>query len=345
VWVEGEWMLKVLVTGANGFVGSHIVEALLSAKYYVICPVRKTSDLRWIKGLPVRYEYGDLSDKNFLEKIVKDADIIVHCAAIVRAVVKSEYFKINVGITKNLCEVVLNINPGLKKFIFISSQAAMGPSSSVNFKKITYEENPISDYGLSKLMAEKEIKKMFYKKVVYTILRPAAVYGPRDKDIFVFFNLVYKHLRPVTTIKRLLQLVYVKDVANAVAACLENRKTNNNIYYLADSIAYTWSEIGKIISFSAGVKTIPIPIPDFVFRFIGIVSEVLSYVTKKPAVLNRQKVMEILQKYWIADTELSEKDLNISFTPLEVASKITYNWYFNNSFSKYFIRKIDLRGK
>jgi len=325
-------VLKVLVTGANGFVGSHIVEALLSSKYCVVCPVRETADLKWIKGLPISYKYGDLDDKNFLEKIVRDVDIIVHCAAVVRAVSKDEYFKVNVGITKNLCEIVLKTNCKLKKFIFISSQAAMGPSASADSKKITDKENPISDYGLSKLVAEREIRKMFYEKVCYTILRPATVYGPRDKDIFIFFNLVYRHLRPVTVVKRLLQLVYVKDVADSVLACLENRKTDNNTYYLADSAVYTWSELGKIISSSAGVKTVPIPIPDFIFRFVGVTAEVLSYVTKKPAVLNRQKIMEMLQEYWIADSEPSQKDLDISFTSLEVGSKITYNWYLNNGF-------------
>ncbi|MDR0800013.1 MAG: NAD-dependent epimerase/dehydratase family protein [Endomicrobium sp.] len=325
-------MLKVLVTGANGFVGSHIVERLLEAKYSVVCAVRKTSNLRWIENLPIEYRYGDLDYKEFSETSVKNIDIVVHCAGIVRAVRKDEYFKENVENTKNLCKAVLKLNPALKKFIFVSSQAAMGPSISASVKKFTDKENPVSDYGLSKLAAESEIKKMLCGKVPYTVLRPAAVYGPRDKDIFIFFNLVYKHLRPAPITKRLLQLVYVKDVANAVTSCLENKKTDNNTYYLANSTAYTWSEIGEIISSSVGIKTIPLPVADFIFKFAGMAAESLSCITKKPAVLNRQKIMEILQKYWIADTKPAENDLNIKFTSLEVASEITYNWYLNNKF-------------
>jgi uncharacterized protein YbjT (DUF2867 family) len=132
--------------------------------------------------------------------------------------------------------------------------------------------------------------------------------------------------------KRFLQLIYVKDVANAVTSCLENKKTDNNTYYLANSAVYTWSEIGRIISSSAGVKTIPLPVADFIFKFAAIAAGSLSYITKKPAVLNRQKIVEMLQQYWTADAEPAENDLNIEFTSLEVASEITYNWYLSNKF-------------
>ncbi|MDR3253618.1 MAG: NAD-dependent epimerase/dehydratase family protein [Endomicrobium sp.] len=328
----GGYVLRVLVTGANGFVGSHIVETLLEKEHHVVCALREKSNLRWIQSLPVEYRYGCFDDNKFLETVVKDVDVVIHCAGVVRAMSKDEYFKVNVKNTKNLCESILKVNSNLKKFIFISSQAAMGPSVSSSIRRITDKENPVSDYGLSKLSAESEIKQIFCGKVPYTILRPAAVYGPRDKDIFIFFNLVHKHFRPVTTTKRLLQLVFVKDVAKAVTTCLENEKTNNNIYYLANSTAHTWSEIGKIIGSSIDTKTIPLIIPDFVFKFIGILAEIFSYIIRKPAVLNRQKIIEMIQEYWTADTKPAETDLNIEFTSLEVGSRITYNWYLSNKF-------------
>ncbi|MDR1195631.1 MAG: NAD-dependent epimerase/dehydratase family protein [Endomicrobium sp.] len=325
-------MLRVLVTGANGFVGSHIVEMMLSKKYQVTCIVRKNSDLSWISHLPVFFKYGDLSDIKFLEICVKDIDVIVHCAGSVRAFNREDYFKINVEYTKNLCNAVLKINPSLQKFIFISSQAAMGPSSSENPKKLDEEETPVSDYGLSKIVAEEEIRELFSGRVSYTILRPASVYGPRDKDIFIFFNLVNKHLRPFTVEKRILQLVYVKDIAQAVAACIDNKNSDNKTYYLAEETPYTWSEVGQAISKAVGRTAMPIPVPDFVFKFAGMAAQSFSYITKKPAVLNKQKIKEMLQEYWIADNLPARADLGIEFTKLEIASKITYNWYLNNKF-------------
>ncbi|MCA6070223.1 MAG: NAD-dependent epimerase/dehydratase family protein [Endomicrobium sp.] len=325
-------MLKILVTGANGFVGSHVVEALLEENHRVICAVRETSNLKWIKILPLEYRYGNLNDKNFLETAVQNVDGIVHCAGVVRAMTKDEYFRANVDNSKHLCEAIIKNNPYLKKFVFISSQAAMGPAGVDGTKKISDKANPVSDYGLSKITAEVEIKKTLSGKVPYTILRPAAIYGPRDKDIFIFFNLVHKHLRPLTLTKRFLHLVYVKDVAKAVLACLENKKSDNNTYYLANSNAYTWSDIGSIIASSVGIKAIPFPIPDFIFKIAGLMAETISRITKKPAVLNGQKITEMLQKYWTADTKPAENDLNLKFTSLEVASKITYNWYLENKF-------------
>ncbi|MDR3307213.1 MAG: NAD-dependent epimerase/dehydratase family protein [Endomicrobium sp.] len=324
-------MSKILLTGATGFVGSHIAEALVEANHNVICAIRQTSNLKWIKNLPLKYKYGSLNNKNFLEKIVKDVDVVVHCAGIVRAMTKEEYFKANVENTKSLCEAILRNNPNLKKFVFISSQAAMGASPAGSVRKITDVCEPVSDYGLSKIEAEKELKRILCGKVPYVIFRPASVYGPRDKDIFIFFNLIRKRLRPVTAKKRLLQLAYVKDVAKSVSFCLENKKTDNNIYYLANSSAYTWADIGKIISYSVGVKALPLPIPDIVFKAAGFIMEALSRVTGKPATLNKQKIAEMLQDFWIADTFPAENDLNIKFTNLEVASQITYNWYLENN--------------
>jgi nucleoside-diphosphate-sugar epimerase len=290
------------------------------------------SNLKWIKNLPIDYEYGDLSDVEFLEAIVKDVDAVVHCAGVVRATSKEEYFKVNVENTKNLCHAILKNNCNLKKFVFISSQAAMGPSDTKDLKKISNVGNPISDYGLSKLVAEFEIRKLLFGKVPYTILRPAAIYGPRDKDIYIFFKLVNRHLRPFTVTKKFLQLVYVKDVAKATSICLKNKRSDNNIYYLADSKEYTWSDVGKIISYVANINTIPLPIPDFVFKFVGFILGVISNITRKSFVLNNQKISEMLKKYWIAETKPAENDLNIEFTCLEVASKITYNWYLINKF-------------
>jgi nucleoside-diphosphate-sugar epimerase len=323
-------MSRILLTGATGFVGSHIAEVLVEANHNVICTVRQESNLEWIKNLPLKYKCGSLNDKNFLEEIIKDIDVVVHCAGVVRAITKEEYFKENVENTKSLCNAVLKNNPNLKKFIFISSQAAMGASRAGSVRKITDIPEPVSDYGLSKIEAEKELKTIFSGKVPYTIFRPASVYGPRDKDVFIFFNLVHKHLRPVTTKKRFLQLVYVKDVAKAVSLCIENKKTDNNIYYLANSSSYTWADIGKIISCSVGIKSLPLLTPDFVFKTAGFTMDMVSKITKKPAVLNKQKITEMLQDVWVADTSPGEKDLNIKFTNLEVASQITYNWYVKN---------------
>jgi nucleoside-diphosphate-sugar epimerase len=330
--MEDDAMLRVLVTGANGFVGSHIAEALLEAKHQVTCIVRKTSNLSWINPLPLFYKYGNLEDERFLQICIKDADVVVHCAGAVRAMNKESYFASNVANTKNLCSAVLKSGKNIKKFIFISSQAAMGPSLLKEPRKLSDKEAPVSDYGLSKLEAENEVKRAFSDTIPYTILRPASVYGPRDKDIFIFFNLVNKRLRPVTAEKRVIQLVYVKDVAKAVAASLQKNASDGKTYYLAEKTPYTWADVGKIIASAARRKTVPVPLPDFIFKFAGMAAQSFSHLTKQPVVLNRQKINEMLQERWTADVSAAENDLGIEFTKLEIGAKITYNWYLNNKY-------------
>lgn len=322
--------MKVLLTGANGFVGSHIAEDLLEKGHQVEAVVRQTSNLKWIKDLPIFYQIGSLNDELFLEKCIGGADIVIHCAGAVRAMRIEDYFKANTASAALICKTALKINANLKKIIFISSQAAMGPSDSKEPKSLAADLNPVSDYGLSKLEAERKIREILKGKIPYTILRPASVYGPRDKDIFIFFNLVHKHLKPVTIKERFIQLVYVKDIAKAVCASIDNAKSDDKTYYLAAEKPFLWKEVAETIAKGAKKWTIPLFLPDFVFKMAGFCAQIHSKFSKKPAVLNNQKIIEMLQRFWIADTKPAKDDLGIVFTEFETGSEITYNWYVKN---------------
>lgn len=321
--------MKILLTGANGFVGSHIVEELVLNNYDVTCIVRKNSNLKWIENQPIQLKYGSLEDKQFLQEVISDVDIVIHCAGVVRALEWDTYNEVNVIGTRKIIESVLENNRNLKKFIFISSQAAMGPSSDEKMRQLNDEENPVSDYGRSKLLAEKEIKKL-EGKIPYTIFRPSAVYGPRDKDIFSFFSMVNKHLTPKTVNKHFIQLVFVKDIAKVILKSINIQNTNNKTYYLSDGKTYTWKDVADIISRANSIKTITVPIFDFVFRIVGNIYEIIGNILKKPQVLNKQKITEMLQTSWTCDNSEVCKDMDFEFENLENGAKITYNWYSTN---------------
>ena len=324
--------MRVFLTGANGFVGSHIAESLVEAGHEVICLVRKTSNLKWLEGLNVKYVYGSLTDAEVLGQTLKDVDVVVHNAGAVRAQNAAEYNKINADATKTIAEFCLKVNPSLKKFIFISSQAAQGPSASQTPRKTGGQLNPVSDYGISKMKAEEMLIQTLNGKIPYVILRPSAVYGPRDKDIFMFFDLVNKHIKIKTSKKRYVQLVFVKDIAKAVLLCAKNPVSNNKTYYLADSPAYTWQDIGNIIAGANNVKAYSITAPDFVFKTAAFFAEMFGKISGKTPVLNKQKITEITQDYWTADNADIIQDLNLHFTNLEIGARITYCWYLDNKF-------------
>ena len=322
-------VLRILVTGATGFVGSHIVEELISNNHSIIATIRKNSNLRWIKNLSIQFENCSLNDEQRLSSIVSKVDIIVHCAGVVRALSWEEYYKTNVIGTQKLVKVAIKNKNSIKKFIYVSSQAAMGPSETKNPRNLTEKENPVSNYGKSKLLAEQEVKKL-NGIIPYTIIRPASVYGPRDKDIFIFFNLVKHHLKPKTYSKRYIQLVFVKDVAKVISLALNNPNTNNKIYYLCDGNIYSWADVATTIARTSSVKTITIILFDFIFKLIACFYEIVAKIIKKPQVLSKEKIVEMLQTYWIADNTDIIKDTNFKFEKLENGAKITYNWYLNN---------------
>ena len=298
-------IMKVLVTGANGFIGSHIVEELVQQGFDVTCLVRKTSNLKWLSGCKTAFVTCDMSATADFGDAVRGCDAIVHSAGVLRARNKERYYDFNQRTTGRLAEAALKHNPSLKKFIYISSLAAQGPSKDAACgNPEPGAENPVTDYGRSKLAGEKELD-ILRGKIPCTILRPAAVYGPRDKDIFIFFKLVSLGLRPMPLKERYLQLLYVKDAARAVSFALKDGPGGFNIYPLAEKTVYGWEEIGKIIARAVGKKTIPLPLPGAAFRAASILAEFASIFTSRPAVLNRQKVDELLMPFWVCDTSKS----------------------------------------
>ncbi len=323
--------MRVLLTGATGFVGSHIVEELISDNHTIIALARKSSNLKWIKDYPVQYEYCSLNDEEQLSELLSTVDAVIHCAGVVRALNWDGYYNTNVTGTKNIVQAAIKNKSNIKKFIYISSQAAMGPSTTEQPKLLTEKENPVSYYGKSKFLAEQEVKKL-EGLVPYTIIRPASVYGPRDKDIFIFFNLVKHHLKPNTHAKRFIQLVFVKDIAKVISVTLNNEKTNNKTYYLCDGNIYTWKDVATTIAKANNIKTIPIILFDFIFKTVASFYEIVAKVTKKPQVLSKEKIVEMLQTYWTADNSNIIKDTDFEFTKLENGAKITYNWYLSNKY-------------
>ena len=320
--------MKVLLTGATGFVGGAILDELVGNNQEVAALVRKSSDISNLKNCQI--VRADYKNQESLIAALKGVDVVVHCGGIVRAKDRAAYFEANVENTIRLCEAALKADPSPKKFVFISSQAAMGPSLSLNPKSLDDEPKPVSDYGLSKLEAENALKRLLGGKIPYTILRPASVYGPRDRDIFIFFSLVHRHLKPRQLKKRFLQLLFVGDAAKAVRYSLYNGVSDNKTYFLAEKTAYTWEQVAQTIAKSCQIRTFPLPLPDFVFHLAGFFAEIGAKFSGKTPVLNRQKIKEMLQNYWICDTFSAENELKLQFTSLEKGGSITYNWYTKN---------------
>jgi dihydroflavonol-4-reductase len=320
--------LKALVTGGTGFIGSHLTEALLQKGLQVRCLLRKTSDLKWLKGLPIEFAYGDCTNKTSLEKAVRGVDWVFHLAGVTKAIKGETYFEVNGLGTENLIHACLGNNPRLQKFIYISSQAAAGPSRNGCNKKEADPCEPVSFYGRSKRVGE-ELVLTHAHEIPVLILRPSAVYGPRDKDIFAFFKCLSRRINPcLIGPNQRLSLCYVQDIVQGILLAVETQTTSGEIFFLSDGNDYRMEEIGDIAAQAMGVSALRIRIPKSMILGIACFSEYLSKCFRMPSLLNKDKAEEMIQRNWVCDIAKAKTLLGFEpRVPLSEGAKLTFEWY------------------
>lgn len=321
-------MGEILVTGANGFIGSHICQALIEAGFAVRALVRESSDLSNIKDLPLNIVYGDLNDPLSLEKAVSGADSVISNAGLTKALDPAMFRRVNVEGTINLLEAVAKSNPGVKRFVQISSAAASGSSDSIEPVREDSIPRPLTAYGRSKLEAEGAVLS-YEDKFPVVILRPSAVYGPRDREMLAFFKIIKLGVKPTFGPGECYcSFTYVKDIAAAVVRTLSAEPASGSVYFVAEKRYYSYSEAGDIISRALGRPAIDIHIPLAIVRVAGRISEFMSKVRRKASIFTYDKAVEISQKFWIQDSsKISEEIGFVCPTSFEAGVKETVDWY------------------
>ena len=319
---------KAIVTGSNGFVGCNLVRALLAKDYDVTCLIRKTSNIKSLENLPIKFAYGDCNNIESLRKACESQDYVFHLAAKVKEKSKKRYFEVNLDGTKNLLTAINNLN--IKKFIFLSSQAAAGPSASRIPKTEEGPENPVSYYGKSKLAAEEYIKKN--TKIPWTIIRPSSVFGPYDRDFYIYFKIVKKGIAPLAGFgEKYISLIYIEDLSNLIIKAAKNPKANYQTFFACDGEIYSWNNFLDTLQNVIQKKLIRLKIPIIFAYKLALFNECTKYFRKQQATLNFQKVKEMKVKYWLCSSEKAKNLLDFSpkFTLNEALQK-TYNWYKEN---------------
>jgi len=320
--------LKALVTGGTGFIGSHLVEALLQRGIQVRCLLRKASDWKWLKGLPIEMTFGDCRDQASLSEAVKGIDQVFHLAGITKAVEERTYFEINAFGTENLVRACLENNPDLEKFIYLSSQAAAGPCWDGGKKKESDLCEPVSPYGRSKRKGEEFALERAHE-LPLLILRPCAVYGPRDRDVYPFFKILSNRINPIfSSPEQHISLCYVEDIIQAILLASNSKKSNGEIFFLSDGQDYRMDEIGDIFARAMEIHPFRVRVPGWFIFGVASFSELFSKLSGKPSLMNRGKVEEMVQKNWLCDITQAKNLLGFEpRVPLLEGIKLTYEWY------------------
>ena len=318
-----------MVTGGAGFIGSHLVEALLARGLEVRCLVRDPANPKWLAGLDVELVRGDIDEPESLKRIFGGVDYVFHAAGITKTADPADYYRVNAEGTKNLALAAIEGDNGgrLQKFVLVSSQAAAGPSREGTPRREDDPPAPVTDYGKSKLMGEKyaiELKD----KLPLVIVRPPSIYGPRDKDVYTFFKLVSHGIRTTFREKRLISMCYVGDLVDGILSAAFRKTVSGEVFFIADPTPYGWDDMGEAIAVALGTRATRVVVPVPVLSVVAAVSEAVAALTGRPALLNRQKMAEIRQRYWVLDVEKAKEMLGfVAAHDFKTGARLTVEWY------------------
>jgi len=317
---------RALVTGATGFIGSHLVDALLVKGFEVSALVRRSSDLRWLQGKRVNFIYGDLTGRESPAPL-DGFEYIFHLGGATRALRRNDFYAINRDGTELLTDAAGSIR-GLKRFIFLSSQAAAGPSPGDRPQTEDDPPSPVSPYGESKLQAEQVVLDCRDRFHV-TILRPCAVYGPRDTYMLELFRTVSRGLLPsLGKGPMYFSFCYVEDLLQALLLSAQNDHPSGEVFFIADGERYSLDAFAAMVSSELHVKFRRIRIPVLAARVYATLADGWGLITGRPAAFSRNKCAEGIQQNWVCNIEKAKTKLG--FRPgfhLETGLKITLQWY------------------
>ena len=315
----------VALTGGTGFVGSHVVDALLAAGYRVRALVRRPESPGWLKGTGVEIVKGDVRKPESLDALVAGASAVVHVAGKTSARSVAEYMAANVGGTVNVAAAVREQAPGAH-LVLVSSQAAGGPSVGGEPVRASDSPHPVSAYGRSKLAGEEAVRKA--PGLAFTILRPGAVYGPRETAIRDLFVAASKGLVPLLAggLPRI-QMVFAEDVAAAVCGALA-RGGRGESFFVAHPEVLDYRGIAETLAGLPTRRPLMLPIPGAVIQAAGFLAGALSGFGKGPPVFNAEKANEMLQSAWLCDVSDAQVALGQPFrTDFASGARRTWDWY------------------
>lgn len=322
--------MSILVTGATGFIGSHLAERLVLRGESVRVFLRESSNRKWLDHLDIEYSVGSFSDPDSLDRAVAGVDRIYHIAGVVAARDREGFFFGNVEATKNLLDAVRRVNPNLQRFVHSSSLAAVGPSTGPDTPvDESTPLSPITTYGESKAEAER-IVLAASDDIPVTIVRPPAVYGPRDVGVYTFFQVVARGIAPlIGRDRKLVSLVHAFDLVDGFILAGESDAAVGKTYFISSEELYDWRSVGDVAARALGRKRPRyLSIPHPVVRSAAAMSEFFGRFQKKPPILDREKGIDITQTYWTCSVEAARRDFGYrQKVSIEEGVKGTVDWY------------------
>jgi len=321
----------VLVTGATGFVGSHLVERLLELGVGVRCLVRRSSSLRNLPGATGELCYGDLATGAGLREALAGVETVFHVAGVTKARSSREYYQGNALATQNLVRACVECGGERCRLVHVSSLAAVGPSPDAELLTEDAEPRPVTHYGKSKLEAERAVRQSRLAGSA-VIVRPPVVYGPRDTDVFQVLRGIAKgYILRIGRAESCFSFIYVKDLAEALVAAASSPQAPGGTFFAANPEPVSWTEFGALAASILGRKVRTISVPAAAAYALGWMAEMASRMRGKSGILSREKVREAGCRYWVCDAGKARRELGFTAQHSLCAGLTeTLLWYKNS---------------
>lgn len=320
----------LLVTGATGFVGSHVLEQASRLSLHVRALVRKAVDAERLEAQGITCVRGSLEDAGALRNAVAGADAVLHLAAATKARSLEEYQRANVAGTQAIVEAAVRANPRPSRMVYLSSLAASGPSFDGAPVTRATVPRPLTAYGRTKLAGEK-VCESGRDRLILAILRAPAVYGPRDRDVYEFFRMARYGVIPIPgAAHRRLQMIHAADLARALLLAATSDGAEG-VYHVAEARSYEFEEMARMVASAVGKRARIIHIPGALIEAAAAVSETVAGVVGKSTIFNRDKARELLAPGWLCETDLARRDFGFEAQiNLQAGLNETAAWYKTN---------------
>jgi dihydroflavonol-4-reductase len=299
-------MALALVTGANGFLGSHLTEYLLDRGWNVRGLVRRTSDTRWLPVDRMELVYGDVTDPGSLPAAVKDVTVVYHLAGVTRARNEATYRRVNVEGTGNLARAARDA--GVERFLLVSSLAAGGPSRPEVPRTEDDPDRPVSGYGRSKKAGEEALAG-YADGLSWTVVRPPAVYGPRDRDFLILARFAVRGwVIRFTGPPQPASVVHVRDLVRAILDASRSETARGRVYYVAHPETTTLTGMGRQMGVVRGRRprnlVVPLGIVSAVARVSGLIAALFGRRNPLPA----DRIPDLRAEAWTCDPDRAKRD-------------------------------------
>lgn len=332
-------MRSILITGSSGFIGSFLAEEALTRNLDVYAGIRKSSSRQYLQGPRIRFSVMDFTEKSRIKEFLVEQkqqgirfDYIIHNAGLTKAQKKEDFYRVNCEFTRNFIEALTETDSIPLKFVYISSLAAYGPGDQLSMKPVMLDDTPkpVDEYGKSKLEAEKYIRSL--SGFPWLIIRPSGVYGPREKDYFVYFQTISRGMEPYIGFKpQILTFIYVRDLVRLILdATVSN--ISERAYFVTDGKEYDSREFAAITKKHLNKKTLKITLPLGLVGGIAFALEKLMSLGGKMPTLNTDKFNIMKSTNWTCQVDVLQKDFNFrAGYDLDRGVKEVLEWYRKES--------------